>query len=344
MIQERFLIWITAVLGGSGLWLIAISFSGLGASLFPELFKSKNLEKLSGRESDVKMEPFSVRVVRTLQSFGRKKQDKIVQDENLEARLLRAGVPFYSAAHFYSRQFAYTLIYGAAGLFWGLVISVLIKIPPITLLLFAFGMGYFGSKQPANEVKSKLAGRKKDMTVEMAMTLKRLIMNLDALGDIQSAIRKTSQSVKQTAVNPEEQEAIRQRSKEGSSENSILMGQVLTGYGGNLFAEALNRFAALLASGKTPKYAVEHTSKFYPQNPSFQNFLDVLVGGLEGKIQVTDRLNELLIDLRHTLGEILKENVAKARQVVIAFSAACLLAIFGVVGAPIVQLALDLFL
>ena len=136
--------------GGVGLWLVFMSASGG----FARIFKKKANDRLTLRSERVERRVLGEKEsvlslpLRLMRSFRRIGKVRDEGDAALMLRLMRAGLPFYSPQHYYSRQLTYTLLMAAVGLLVGTVAALLVRIPPIVVVGAAFLLGVWGSSLP----------------------------------------------------------------------------------------------------------------------------------------------------------------------------------------------------
>ena len=92
----------TAVLiGALGLFLVFAALTGLLAGLVPERGESRIKKQLGLRATGAGNWPLMARLGK---SFSRIKREEYPNDDDLMDSLIRAGLPYSSPAHFYSRQ------------------------------------------------------------------------------------------------------------------------------------------------------------------------------------------------------------------------------------------------
>jgi len=276
-------------------------------------------------------------------SFSRMKRESYQTDDDLMDSLLRAGLPYTSPVHFYSRQILAALIFGAFGLMLSLLLSVWVQIPPTMVLGAALLAGYWGSAQPQAEVKKRLRSRSEDLMVDMTYGLPRLILYLESMGEFQLAADRVLQTEVITRLPQPEILRRQQGAMLVSEEYAMLLGATFIGFGGNLFADMLNRLASYLAQSIPVEEAVEKTKRFYPNTPKLNQFLDIVSAGVAQEIPMKQRLEDMQIVLRDELRLRVKEQAAGAKQVVILAAAAELLPLFMIVGAPTVYMAVQMF-
>jgi hypothetical protein len=258
-------------------------------------------------------------------------------------RLFQAGLPYYSPAHYYSRQVASALLFAAFALVNTAALAQVFHLPAVMILAVTFLLGLWGAAQPAAEVRSKTKRRAKDLVLDMTYQLPRLILLLEAYGSAQEAIREYLATAARMEKPEKEREEARRQAQTLSKEFALELGTALAGMGGNLFAELLNRIAGELTRGVRPEAIAIHLRQVFPPGIELDHFLQILIGGMEGNLPMKERLAELSHQLRVDLRARQREAAQAANQVVIVAAAAELLPIFAVVGAPVVFLAFRMF-
>ena len=328
------------LIGAVGLFAILSALTGLLSRLIPGKIESRISKRLGVRGESDKSWPVMARIGR---SFSRLKRESYDSEEDLMDTLLRAGLPYTTPVHFYSRQILAALIFGAFGLVLGLLFSVLIEIPPMMVLGTALLLGFWGSTQPQAEVKKNLKIRAEDLILDMTYGLPRLILYLESMGEFQLAANRVLQTEEVTSLPQDESLKRQQAARMVSEEYALLLGATVIGFGGNLFADMLNRLASYLAQSIPVLEAVEMTRRFYPATPKLNQFLDIVSAGVAQEIPMKQRLEDMQITLREELKLHVKERAASAKQVVIIAAAAELLPLFLIVGAPTVYMAVQMF-
>jgi hypothetical protein len=179
--------------------------------------------------------------------------------------------------------------------------------------------------------------------VDMTYGLPRLILYLESMGEFQLAADRVLQTEEVTRLPQGEVVRRQQAARHLSEESAMLLGATFIGFGGNLFADMLNRLASYLAQSIPVEAAVGKTKRFYPNTPKLNQFLDIVTAGVAQEIPMKQRLEEMQVVLRDELRLRVKEQAAVARQVVIIAAAAELLPLFLIVGAPTVYMAVQMF-
>jgi hypothetical protein len=338
-------VWVfLAVVAGFGLTMIVSSVTGWTFGLLGPRATTAGEAAMRGAASvGATQESFLVRLGRTLAGIG----GKTVADEDLMDRLRRAGYPYYSPGHYYSRIIANGLIFASMGLVVGVFPAIVgWNLPPLVVLGLAGLLGFWGTTQPAGEVRKALSVRQRDIVVDMAYELPRILVILDAYGDPVRTINEASLAMQpaEDAEDLEEKRAkVRKALAAESPEYREQVQQAFTGFGGNLFAEALNRFAQRLAANESPDRARAETLKHYPITPELTNFFDILVQGVTAEFEMRQQLKDTAVAMQEDLRQAMKEAAAKAKQIVILCAAAQLIPLFIVVGAPVILAAAQLF-
>jgi hypothetical protein len=247
--------------------------------------------------------PFIARVARSFFSIFPRRES----NQSLEERIRRAGYPFNSVAHFYTAQLSFTFLFGVAGLLAGLLVSLFgIDLPAPVVLTFGILMAYIGSSLPADEIKDELERRKREMVIDMTMGgLSRLniaMMSqtslLQAMGDYVD--RQKVIADLESAEGPEWEKA-RQRLREAKGDIELAAGNAaatLKGFGGNLFADMINRLAAYLAEGAKPARAAQMVSDQYPYIDELSRFLVIVETGLETGADFVQSFEQFNLELR----------------------------------------------
>jgi hypothetical protein len=332
--------------GAFGLWIILLSITGLldGLPRLIEKMRQSELDKIGevrpGKGAPENLDwPLFARLAKSFARVAR----NAPEGKDLMIRLLQAGLPYHSPAHYYGRQVTSALLFAAFGLVNAAAMALVFHLPAAPVIAVAFALGLWGSTQPAAEVRAKIARRRRDLTLDMIYQLPRLVLLLGAYGSIQDTIaayRATAQDESEDLAKRQEYLAQAQRYSE---EFGIVLGESLAGLGGNLFAELLNRFAGELSRNVQPPTAAERLLLVYPPSIELRHFLDILVAGIQGGLPMKERLAELSNELRVDLRARQREAAQAANQVVILAAAAELLPIFAVVGAPVLYVAFRMF-
>jgi hypothetical protein len=320
---------------------LAVSLAaGLGFAnpLFARIRRSK-LENLEGPQPEADW-PLAARLARSLGLLTR----SAPPDDDLMTRLLQAGLPYYSPAHYYSRQVTSALLFAAFGLVNAAALGLALRLPLWVIAAAALVCGLFGAAQPEAEVRARLKRRSRELALDMTYQLPRLVLLLEALGSLQEAMS----AYLATAQAPGTPEKVRReaeaQARQMSDRLAMDLGIALNGMGGNLFAELLNHIASELARSVKMDDVALHMRRLYPPSLELDNFLDILAAGLAGGLPMKERLGELSQQLRLDLRARQREAAQAANQVVIITAAAELLPIFAVVSAPVLYLAFQLFL
>jgi hypothetical protein len=122
------------------------------------------------------------------------------------------------------------------------------------------------------------------------------------------------------------------------------MGTTLTGMGGGLFAEYLNRLASMLLSSAEERFDKirDELALHYPSSPEIQNFLDIVESGLRGA-PMTEHLFELADTMISDLAQEQREAGMRATAIVVAAAGLILIPLLLVVGGPAFTLAISVF-
>ncbi|KAA3643892.1 MAG: hypothetical protein DWQ07_17400 [Chloroflexi bacterium] len=337
--MDRSILFLLIVLASTSLWVALMSLLGGLQQLLPGVFTPTALEERVGKGGRNRREPFTVRLAR---SFGRL-ASQTKDDESLQESLLRAGLPYVSPLHYYSDMFSYVMLYGAAGLGIGLVLTTRSSAPPLVALVAGFLGGLYGATQPNDDVKKWLRRRTQDLTVDMTYGLPRLVLILEAYGEAQLAMREFVGKTADREISDKQKQKQEKYLPLLDSDDAILVGQALTGFGGNLFAEVLNRLGGQLSQGRPPAAAVQHVERFYPRHAALSNFLNIFVAGVEGKIPMAERLEVMVEELQQDTILIQQEAGKNADTIITIAATAQLLTVMLLVMVPLLLSAARLF-
>jgi len=333
---------IAIVAGTLGLWIVLVSIVGQMDFIYDRFKKVSKLqtarmitsvqEKAKNAEDNW---PLPARLMKSFSSIGKVKTEN---NRDLMIRLIQAGLPYYSAEHYYSRMVANTILFAGAVLLNLIIISLFVKISPFIILGVAFIAGVWGAMQPASEVASKTNKRRSELILDMTYQLPRLIIMVEAKGNLTAAITTLTAESKQTTIDAKKKAEIEKVLKNKIVEFEFdLMGS-LVGFGGNVFAELLNRFAMERNQNIPAEEIAERMKLYFPNSIELENFLEILVAGSAG-MPMKDRLMEMSSQMRDDLRARAREAGAKAKTYVIMASALELLPLFAIVGAPVLFMA-----
>lgn len=289
--------------------------------------------------------PLMARIAKSFSSVG-KKEDEIDSNAELELRLQKAGFPYFSASHYYSRQLGFSIFMAGIGLLMGVAISVYaININSTTVLAIALGLAFWGSQQPKAEVENELKKRKDALVYDMTNNLRRFTTQVRARGTAVEAIHYYISGVRvEGGISQAEWDQKVSQAKSDAEELSAQMGRVLAGFGGNLFADLINRLSHDLARNVPPEEASENVKTFYPYSVEVDQFLSIVEGGLRGTLPLVERLEELSKSLKVTRRSLRRESALKTRQNVMMGSALMIFPVFIVFLAPLLQVFSSFFL
>jgi len=313
--NSNFLMRLSFGLGIVSLWIIL----GASVNLFGFLLRKKKFEYDAESQVDSEEEnwPLFARVMKSiLVAFQKEKAPET--NEDLQIRLQKAGFPFFSPAHFYSRQFANTFLFGAFGLLMGIGYSLTgTNVNPLVIIALSIGLAIFGSTRPKAEVESEIEKRKQDMIMDMTAAMASLIVQIKAknapIAAVQAIVDKQRTS---ESKNAEEMMQLAQTVDDEAARNAYMLGLQLQGFGGNLFADMLNRLAILLSENKPIDKAAEIVKQYYPYSLEFDQFLEIFAGGIRGELPLVERLVEFSRQLKSSRSRQRKEQGAKAQMIV----------------------------
>jgi hypothetical protein len=260
----------------------------------------------------------------------------------IEIRLLRAGNPYDSPAHFYQRKFGYMVLFTATTL----IISYFLSIPAPMILVLITVAALFGLYAPDSEVNDRINKRRDALRREMAFMLDRVAYALMAYGTLQEALARLG-----TAYSDGDEDSERMvllptnfEEQENKRERMAAMGSTLTGMGGGLFAEYLNRLASLLLSSAEERFGKirQELGQHYPSSPEIQSFLDIVETGLRGAPMI-EHLFELADAMIGDLAQEQREAGMRATAIVVAAAGLILIPLLLVVGGPAFTLAISVF-
>jgi hypothetical protein len=341
MIYES-LFAVALITGALGLWIVLSSLLGLPQQVWARLRRSPlaGLEPGSGGDDHAHNWPLPSRIARSFSRISR----NAPSDEDLMIRLFQAGLPYYSPAHYYSRQVTGALLFAAIGLVNAAALSMALHLPAWSVIAAAFALGLWGASQPAAEVRAKIARRRRDLVLDMTYQLPRLVLLLQAYGSAQEAIGGYLATADRVDISEKERREAKKQARTLSAGFAIELGVAMNGMGGNLFAELLNRIAGELTRSVRPEQIADHMRTLYPPGMELNNFLDILAGGISAGLPMKERFSELAQQLRVDLRARQREAAQSANQIVILAAAAELLPIFAVVSAPVLYLAFQMFI
>ena len=337
----RFLFGVITVLGVLG---IALVISGL-FNLFTFLPRRGKgaLEGYGSSElaaDDYSGWPLSARIARSI--FSLRRDPSTI--ENLEDRLRRAGYPYYSASHYYSRQLIYTFLFGAFGVVATSSLAMFgLNLSPMAVLVISFGMAVWGSAQPGGEVDKQIKERRESIVVDMTTGLPRLILHFRARNTVGPAFAAYIEMSRTGSAKSEELKRSREEAEHENIQFHDHAAQTLSGFGGNLFADIVNRMAVNMSGETDYDLCAERTKTWYPQTIEVERFLNIIATGTMSQFPIIERLQDLAKDLRIDYRLRQKENGAKARQLVMLTSALMLFPILLVIGGPLFAFMLAFF-
>ena len=335
------------VMGAVGLWLIVNTLFGS----FDKLFKKFSRDKLGameglrdGRDNIVTDEsswPLSARIAKSLTSVPGLKMTESNRD--LMTKLFQAGLPFYTPAHYFTSQILITLLFGGGALLALIFISTIIQLPAIAIMFLSLAGAMFGATLPSSELKNKIKKRKEDLIVDMTYQLPRLISLLAAYGTILEAIKNYGDRSKSDQLTEKQKKTLLMRSQELTKQYAMELNIAIRGMGGNIFSEMLGRLASDISGGKSPEEAVTHIQQLYPFSIEVNNFLEIFTSGLKEGYPTRARLQELADQLRFDMKQRAKDAASRANLVVIVAGFMALLPMMIIIGAPMIDIAIDLF-
>jgi hypothetical protein len=262
--------------------------------------------------------------------------------EPIERRLSQAGNPYDSPAHFYQRKFAYMILFAVIAV----VVCYFLGVPALMTLALAIIAALFGLYAPDSEVNDRIKKRREALRREMAFMLDRVSYALMAYGTLQEALARMG-----TAYSEEDEQSrpgmlipSSPRGDEKQRQRMATMGTTLTGMGGGLFAEYLNRLASMLLSSAEERFDKirDELALHYPSSPEIQNFLDIVESGLRGA-PMTEHLFELADTMISDLAQEQREAGMRATAIVVAAAGLILIPLLLVVGGPAFTLAISVF-
>ncbi len=286
-------------------------------------------------------------------------------------RLSRAGNPYGGVVEFYQRKFVMMVSLAAAGMTGCLLLGTA---PGVTFGAAAV-LGAAGFFAPDSEVRDALERRSSRLRREMAFMLDRVAFAVMAYGTFQEALARINQleqddenvrrSERGHDENPVQRGEVSWSSGRSSMMGNVLAGQnpseprsdtrqgrirmvsfgsTVSGIGGGLFAEYLNRMASMLLGSAGVQFDSirEQLGIHYPPAPELRTFLDIVETGLRGT-PMTERLLELTDSLILDLEQEQREAGMKATSVVILAAGAVLVPLLLVVGGPAFFLAISVF-
>jgi uncharacterized protein YpmB len=332
-------------LGALGIWLIIMQafslFGKISSKQKTDAFTLhvQSVERAAHGES-VEELTFLERMARTFSNLTKRKNS---DDADLSTKLLRAGLPYFSPQHYYSRQISYTVLLASMGILIGSFLSLMLNMPYYIVIIIAFILGVWGSTFPAQEVKKKTKERVNGLILDMTYHLARLRMQFDRWGQIRPAIdRVVATAPKEVTFSKSELELIEKKRDSIPQEIAINLSLYLSGIGGNLFAELLNRFTMELSRGVSPEDAAERMKQHFEPNFDMDLFLKTIVAGINGE-PIGERLREIDNRLHRELSKRIKFAGAKAETTITLVSAFTLLPLFIVVGVPMLLMASQFF-
>lgn len=262
--------------------------------------------------------------------------------EPIEIRLSQAGNPYDSPIHFYQRKFGYMILFAAGAL----ILCYLLNIPVLMIIAVVLIAALFGLYAPDSEVNEQINKRREALRREMAFMLDRVSYALMAYGTLQEALIRLGTAYVDPDETPKQDLLLPNTPGENNEQQHRMasMGTTLTGMGGGLFAELLNRMASLLLSSADERFGKirEELALHYPSSPETQSFLDIVESGLRGA-PMTEHLFELADALIDDLAQEQREAGMKATAIVVAAAGFILIPLLLVVGGPAFTLAISVF-
>ena len=264
------------------------------------------------------------------------------EGEPIEIRLSQAGNPYDSPIQFYQRKFGYMILFAIGTL----IVCYFFNLPALMILALMLIASLFGLHAPDSEINARINNRREALRREMAFMLDRVAYALMAYGTLQEALVKlgtdnsdpdeVSRRHTLPPTTPDEHDEPRHR--------MASMGITLTGMGGGLFAEFLNRMASLLLSSAEEQFGSirEELTLKYPSSPEVQSFLDIVESGLRGA-PMTEHLFELADGMIGDMAQEQREAGMKATAIVVAAAGFILIPLLLVVGGPAFALAVSVF-
>lgn len=338
----KFLEILLIFLGAIGLWLSLMTLTGS----FARLVNRKEVDRLTLRSQRVdqaahgEQEHALSLPLRIMRSFHRIGRSQAEDEGQLMLRLLRAGLPFTSPQHYYTRQITYALLMAAMGLLVGSVAAMMIKIPLVLVMIAAFALGVWGATLPEQEVRRKIAVRKRGLVLDMTYQITRLRIHLDVLGQVRSAMNAVLETVPRgVPFSQFERKQIEKNRPYLTEEVAVEVAMFLSGIGGNHFAELLNRFSLELSRGVSPEDAAEAMKRYFEPGFEMDSFLKALVAGIRGE-PVKERLLAIDRRLHRQLRKLIKESGARAETAITLYSAITILPLFIVIGIPLIFIAM----
>jgi len=332
--------FLAAGLGAFGLFFVVGSFSGL----FSRLSQLGRKSVLRGDGIPEKA-PLAARLAQIL---GEALPFPPARDP-VGLQLSQAGFPYENLTAFYQQKWKMLLLFAAGGL----AVSLLLGSGPILNLLLTIGAAAVGFFVPDSEIRERINKRRKQLRREMAFMLDRVAFAIMAYGTFQEALARFNQLEEKDDTQQgsrhfrgfpgnllpgQDPEAVRRRIR------MVSIGSTVTGMGGGLFAEYLNRMASLLLGSAGVQFETirQQLSMHYPTSPELQNFLDIVEAGLHGT-PMADRMLELTDALILDLEQEQREAGMKATSVVVLAAGAVLVPLLLVVGGPAFFLAISVF-
>lgn len=327
--------FLAAVVGSVGLFFMVGSLTGAFRNLRPG--KSIDLED----DETIRLRlGLAARLARTLTDVLPFRRDST----SLPLRLSRAGNPFDSPEQFYNRKFVYLI------LFFGMALlgSILLGLPLALCLLGSVLAGVAGLYGPDSEIKERINKRRQALRREMAFMLDRVAFAVMAYGTFQEALSRMNQmSDKESRTSgrlPLGSILVADRSeKEQQRMRMVNLGTSVTGMGGGLFAEYLNRMGMLLSSAAERFDNIRmRLDASYPTSPELENFLDIVEAGLRGS-PMAERLFELADAMMVDVEQEQREAGMRATAVVVLAAGIILVPLLLIVGGPAFSLAMNVF-
>lgn len=334
-------LYMSIVVGAIGLWVALMTLFGGLNNLIQRLFGTKTALDMNMDEknhvdddvSDIRKWPLAARWMHSLAGVGKKEAPN---NKDLMVRLMQSGFVFASPAQYYYYQVALALMMGAGFLAVMIILSTTTPVSPMLIILVSFALGMIGAMLPESQVKSAIKKRQDDLRLDMTFQLPRFILLLESTGNMQSAIKSILESAERQDIPTKKAEERRKAMDALTQEYQIELGMSLTGFGGNLFAELINRIAQLLQQQAKPEAIMEDIENHFKMFPALSEFLTVIQDGLRGH-PMKDNLVQLSEQLRKDLNSILKDSSTKAVTVTTLGTGIALIALMAIFLAPMLQ-------
>ncbi len=310
------LLWLGLAVFLAGVIVLAAMFWG------EEERRRTSLEDFMGKTEE---QPWTQRI------FKRMNQG----DMGLAERLVRAGLPFRSIPEYYSAMLAYGVGTGAIGALLGWVLFN----GPIGGVVAGVLFAYLGMKQPDMRITQAMKARSETLFRDIFFGIPELQRTFRVYQNATAAIEHFVQEYHialDEGLPEDHRKALNLRREQSQATASHLIANALRGAGGNLFAEALNRFAEAMLRNIPPAEAMEETLQYYPPLPQLLLVLNTIVQAVGQGISPDEALGNIRQTMRLEMERRISNQTSQAAAVVLGVSAMLILAVVLLFSVPLI--------